>query len=181
MEITLAKNWWLLTIKGVIAILFGIAALVVPQQTILVLTLYFGAILLVGGIIYTFWLIWKFSKLSKHGKWLLLDGLFDISMGLLVLSYPEVTVKVFIFFIALWLLFIGSLQFFYAFKLKSTLSSSWWLPLINGIVTILLAILIMQRPFESAITMSYLVGISAILFGLLVIATSFLLRKSRFN
>ena len=178
MEITLFKNWWLLTIKGVIAILFGIAALAIPKHTILVLTMYFGAILLIGGIIFTFWLSWNYTKLSKNGKWLLLDGVFDIAMGLLVLSYPELTVKVFIFFIAIWLLFIGGLQFFYAFRIKKTVKSSWWLPLINGVITILLAFLVFQRPFESAVAMSYLVGISAILFGFLVIATSLILRNN---
>ena len=178
MEITLYKNWWLFTLKGVITILFGIAALAIPKQTILVLTMYFGAILLISGAIYIFWLLMNYNRLTNNGKWLLLDGVFDIVMGFLVLSYPELTVKVFIFFIALWLLFIGSIQLFFAFRIKRTVKSSWWLPLINGVITILLAFLVFQRPFESAVAMSYLVGISAILFGFLVIATSLILRNN---
>ena len=97
----LTRKWWLLTLRGMIAVLFGLAALVWPGATLTALVLLFGAYALVDGL-----LALIVSRLDRHefdhGWVLLLKGLAGIATGVLTLLWPSVTAQALLYLIAAW-------------------------------------------------------------------------------
>src|SRR5262249_43005061 len=105
----LARNWWVLAIRGVAAILFGIAAFVWPGITLAVLVLLFGAYALVDGI---FAVVAGVSVRKEQERWwmMVLEGLAGIVIGVLTFLYPNITALVLLYFIAAWSIVTGAFE-----------------------------------------------------------------------
>src|ERR1700722_4581648 len=87
MNATLAQHWWTIVLRGVIAVLFGIIALVAPGAVLLSLALLFGFYLVADGII---GLVGTVRAVRTHGHWgaLLAEAVLNIVMGLVALFIP---------------------------------------------------------------------------------------------
>ena len=87
---TLTHYWWAVLLRGIVAILFGIAAFIWPGPTIQVLVLLFGAYALVDGI---FAVIVGIQQYGEHERWwaVLLEGIAGIVLGVLTLVWPDIT------------------------------------------------------------------------------------------
>jgi uncharacterized membrane protein HdeD (DUF308 family) len=176
MEKTFFKNWWLLALKGLLAITFGIVAFTLPEETLIVLTVYFGLIVLLTGLL-TIAILLIYFRNRRHGlSWLVLDGIIDISIGVCILFYPELTATIFVFLVALWLALVGVFQLAIAYWFRSMIPH-WWVPMFSGLVILVLSGLIWFNPFAGKLALSYLIGFSALFFGLAAISIAFVLRK----
>src|SRR5690242_16018074 len=105
----LARNWWVLLIRGIAAILFGIAAFLWPGLTLVVLVLLFGAYALVDGI---FAVISGIAARKEERRWwvIVLEGLVGIVVGVVTFLLPSVAALALIFFIAVWAILTGILE-----------------------------------------------------------------------
>ena len=132
----LSKYWWVLVVRGVMAIALGIFAIVWPQETIAALVLVFGAIALVDG---TFAVVASIAGHSLTPYWwvLLLQGLLGVGVGVLTLFNPAITAVALLIYIAVWAIGMGVLQVIAAVRLLPVLTSLWiclvaaqytWLP-----------------------------------------------------
>ena len=115
----LTRNWRLLALRGMVAVLFGWAALVWPGATLTALVLLFGAYALVDGL-----LALIVSLLDRHGfdrGWvLLLKGLAGIATGVLTYLWPSVTAQALVYLIAAWAILTGALEVVAAVDLRNT-------------------------------------------------------------
>ena len=114
----LANNWWVVALRGALAIAFGITAFVVPGATMLALVLFFAAYSLVDGV---FSIVLAARGARKRERWglLLLNGLFGIAIGVATVLWPGITVLAFVFMIGAWALVSGGLMLAAAFSLRS--------------------------------------------------------------
>ncbi len=114
----LTRKWWLLALHGMIAVLFGLAALVWPGATLTALVLLFGAYALVDGL-----LALVVSRLDRHefdhGWVLLLKGLAGIATGALTLLWPSVTAQTLLYLIAAWAILTGAFEAVAAVDLRN--------------------------------------------------------------
>jgi len=114
----LTRNWRLLALRGMIAVLFGLAALVWPGATLTALVLLFGAYALVDGL-----LALIVSRLDRHefdhGWVLLLKGLAGIATGVLTLLWPSVTAQALLYLIAAWAILTGAFAVVAAVDLRN--------------------------------------------------------------
>ena len=79
------RVWWTLVLRGVVAVLFGLAALFWPGKTLFVLILFFGAYTLVDGV---FVIVGGIMDSSR--RWLLLiEGVLGVVAGLILLARPD--------------------------------------------------------------------------------------------
>jgi len=114
----LARKWWLLALRGMVAVLFGLAALVWPGATLTALVLLFGAYALVDGL-----LALIVSQLDRHefdhGWVLLLKGLAGIATGVLTFLWPSVTAQALVYLIAAWAILTGAFEVMAAVDLRT--------------------------------------------------------------
>lgn len=171
----LARNWWLMTLRGVFAILFGIAAFVWPQLTITALVLIFGAYVMSDGL---FTIISAASGRRENSQWWLglLEGLAGIAAGLIAFAWPSVTAVVLLWLAAIWALVTGAFEILAAIQLRKEMTGEWLLAL-SGVLSIFLGILLVVQPGSGLVAMTWVIGAYAILFGIALVALSLRLRR----
>lgn len=171
----LARNWWVEALRGMIAILFGVIALVWPRLTLEILVLFVGAYMLVDGI---FAIITGFTNRAGHDKWwvLLLEGLVGIVAGIITFLHPGLATIILVYVIALWAIVTGVLEIVAAIELRKEIQGEWMLAL-SGIVSLGLGVSLLFFPAAGALTVAWLIGAYAIIFGGSLLSLSLRLRK----
>src|SRR6266540_4229227 len=168
MEATLTRSWWILAIRGIAAILFGIAAFVWPSITLAALVLLFGAYALVDGI---FAVIAGISVRKEQERWwmMILEGVAGIVIGVLTFLYPGITALVLLYFIAAWSIVTGAFEIAAAIRLRREIEGEWLLGL-AGFASLLFGVLLVILPGPGAL---------ALIFGVLMLILAFRLRGLR--
>ena len=174
MKSVLAQYWWLIALRGVLGILFGIIALVMPVAAILALVILFSAYMLVDG---AFALYAAYQAGRQRRKWglLLLQGLANIVAGVLAFIWPGLTVLTFVILLAAWSIFSGCLQLAAAFRVDE---GRWWLVL-GGVASIIFGMLLIAAPLIGAVVLTWWMGAWAIVFGAFLLVAGFRLRSPR--
>jgi uncharacterized membrane protein HdeD (DUF308 family) len=172
-----ARNWWLILLRGAVAIIFGLFALRRPGITLSALVLLFGVYALVDGAFSLFGAAigWR----HREDRWLLLlEGLIGLGVGFLTLQAPGITALALVFFIAAWALATGVLRIIAAIRLRREISGEFWMVL-SGIAAVVFAFLVMQRPAAGALAIVWMIGWFAIFIGAMLVMLSFKLRSLR--
>lgn len=174
MSAVLARNWWLVALRGLLAILFGVIAFVAPGAFVLSLVLFFAAYMLVDGI---FGIVAAVRAAQRHDRWgfLLLEGLLDIVVGIAAFLVPAAAVWAFVLLVAAWALVSGGLMIAAAFRLHLHYGR-WWLGL-GGVVSVLFGIALLINPGMSALVLTWWLGAYAVVFGVLLLILGFRLRS----
>jgi uncharacterized membrane protein HdeD (DUF308 family) len=169
----LARNWWALALRGVIAIVFGLVALFLPVAAMLSLALVFGAYLLVDGV---FGIVSAIRAAQAHERWglLLAEAILNILMGAIALVFPIGAVLAFVVITAAWALLTGALMLAAAFKLDPE-RGKWWMVL-AGVVSLLFGVALAIAPLIGAIVLTWWVGAYAVVFGIVLLILAFRLR-----
>ena len=172
---TLAGNWWALLIRGIAAVIFGLAALLWPGPTLYVLIIFFGSYALVDGL----FAIAAGVRGSGRRRWLLVaEGLLGIVAGLVTFFYPDVTALVLLYVIAFWAIFTGFMEIFVAISLRREIDNEWLMGL-SGVVSVLFGIILAVLPGVGLLSLVWLIGIYAIVFGVAQIVLGFRMRSHR--
>lgn len=170
----MARNWWAVLIRGIVAVLFGLLALILPGLTLRVLIALFGAYVLVDGIFAIIAAVRAIEQRRSFG-WLLFEGVVGIIAGVLTFFYPGLTALVLLYFIAAWAILTGIAEIVQAIELRRVIHNEWLL-ILGGIASILFGLLAFFLPGVTALTLIWLIGIYAIIFGVALIALSLRLR-----
>ena len=172
---TLSKLWWVLALRGLCALVIGVGAFVVPEATLAVLVLVFGAYALVEGCLL---LMTSFgSQTPGRDRWpVLLQGLLGVAGGVLTLFNPAVTALGLLLYIAAWLLAQGVLQIVVAVRLREELTGEWWL-ILGGIASVLLAGMLLLRPEAGVLSVLWWIGAWAIVWGVALILAALRVRR----
>jgi len=172
----LFKNWWLVLLKGIIFIGLGVLVFNRPEGAIMGVALWIGLGALFSGIAIFFAALSARNSYIGWG-WYLVLGIFDIFIGIYLLSHPALTMMAVPFIFGFWLMFIGISLISSSFHLKKLeVPGTGWL-LFGGIVTVLMAILVLFDPLGGMISLAYLIGFALFFYGISSIAMSFDLKK----
>ena len=173
MSAALARNWWLVALRGVIAILFGAVAFIAPGAFVLSLVLFFAAYMLVDGVVAV---VGAVRAAQRHERWgfLLIEGLVDIVVGVAAVLMPAAAVWAFVLLLAVWALVTGGLMIAAAFRLHLHYGR-WWLVL-GGVVSILFGLALLINPGMSALVLTWWIGSYTFAFGILLLILAFKLR-----
>ncbi len=169
----LARHWWVIALRGVVAILFGILAIVWPGITLAVLILLFGAYALVDGIL---GIVAAFRGDSSHRVLLLVEGIVGVLAGLVAFFWPGLTALVLLYIIAFWAIVTGVLEIVQAVRLRQVISNEIAL-IIGGILSVLFGIVLLVAPGTGALAVVLIIGVYAIIFGLALLGLAWRLRE----
>jgi uncharacterized membrane protein HdeD (DUF308 family) len=169
-----ARNWWAILIRGLIAIAFGVVAILWPNETLFILITIFGIFCFVDGI---FALIAALRAATHHAHWaaLLVEGILGLIVGIIAIFHPSAAAVAFLFLIAAWAIITGFLELFAAFRLRSELGGEVLL-ILGGIVSIIFGIVLFAVPSAGVVIIAWLIGLYAILFGVILVGLSFRLK-----
>ena len=172
---SLSQNWWLVVLRGVLAIVFGILAFVWPGVTWLTLIIMFGVYAIVDGIIA---IVSGLSRSQETPRWwiFLVEGLLGIGAGIVALAWPGVTSLVLIYMIASWAIITGILEIAAAIRLRNEISNEWMLGL-GGLLSIGLGILLFFQPAAGGLAIIWTIAAYALIFGVLLVILGFRLRN----
>jgi uncharacterized membrane protein HdeD (DUF308 family) len=166
-------HWWAFALRGLVALIFGVLALIWPGVTLAVLVLLWGAYALVDGVLS---LVAAFRTEQDHRWALVLEGVLGIGAGFVAFFWPGLTALVLLYIIAFWTLLMGLLQVVAAFRLRKVIENECWMAL-SGIASLFFGMAVVLSPGAGALALIWLIGIYAIVFGVLLIVLSFNLRS----
>jgi uncharacterized membrane protein HdeD (DUF308 family) len=174
---TFRLNWWLLALRGLIAIIFGVLAFMWPGATLITLVWLFGAFALVNGILS---LVLATKTPKGHGKVgsLILGGLLGILAGLLAFVMPGITAIGLLLLIAAWAIATGVMELVVAVRLRKVIANEWMLVL-AGIASVVFGAIMLFQPAAGALALIWLIASWAIVFGFLLIILAFRMRNWR--
>jgi len=164
----MVRNWWILALRGLFAVIFGVMALAWPRVTVGVLVALFGAYALVDGI---FALIAAFQHRDRLVP-LILHGLAGIAAGVVTFMWPGITAFALLYVIAAWAIITGVMELIAAAKLREEVPGELLLVL-SGICSIAFGVLMMIWPGTGALALVGLIAAYAIVFGVLTLWLSF--------
>ena len=172
----LANNWWAVALRGIVAILFGIAAFAMPFVTMLSLVVVFAAFSFVDGV---FGIIMSVRGARKGERWiwLLLSGILGIVASAVAVLWPGITVLAFVILVAAWALVSGTFMLISAFRLKIDHGRVWLV--IGGIASIVFGILLVISPFIGALVLTFWTGAHALVLGATLLVLAYKLRSQR--
>jgi uncharacterized membrane protein HdeD (DUF308 family) len=171
----LTRTWWLVVLRGLLAILFGVTALFWPGLTWLVLMLMFGIYAMVDG---AFAMLSGLVRSRYSPRWwvFLLEGLISVAAGVIALARPGLAGFALLVVIAAWAILTGILEIAAAIRLRRELSNEWMLTF-GGFLSIVFGILVLFQPAAGGLVITLMIGAYALVFGILLVALGFRLRK----
>lgn len=170
----LARRWWLILLRGISAIVFGVLAFVWPGITLIALTLLYGVYVLVDGVLAIAAALTGGAPAPRW--WLAVTGLLGIAAGLLALMWPGITAFVLLLFIAGWAIATGVMQIIGAIRLRKEIDNEWLL-VAAGVLSVLFGIVLIVQPGVGALATIYVIGAYAIAFGILLVILALRLRR----
>jgi uncharacterized membrane protein HdeD (DUF308 family) len=171
----LAQNWWLFLLRGVAAIALGVLALVQPHITLVALTIFVGAYVLVDGV-----LALAAAIAGRGGAqqrwWLAIVGIAGILAGVVTFAWPGITTVAWLMLIAAWAIVTGVFQIIGAIRLRKEIDNEWFL-ILSGILWVAFGALMLSRPAAGAVGVAWIIATFAILAGVAYVVFAFRLRK----
>jgi uncharacterized membrane protein HdeD (DUF308 family) len=171
---SLARNWWALALRGLVAVLFGLLTFLLPGITLVTLVLLFGAYALVDGF---FNLIAFFREPSHHWAFLV-EGIIGVIAGILKFVWPAITAMVLLYLIAFWAIFTGVFEIVAGIRLRKAIANEWLL-IVMGVLSLLFGVFILFAPGAGALATVLWIGAYALVFGIILLALAFRLRGHR--
>jgi len=163
MRAAVREHWKAFLVEGILLVLLGLAAIIVPQLASLAVTIFLGWLFLIGGIaglVLTFW-----TRQMPGFWWSLVSAALAIAAGIILLARPVQGTLTLTIVVGAYFLAEGIATIMYALEHRRELSQRWSWLLVAGLMDILIAIIIVAGLPGSALwAIGLLVGIN-LMFG----------------
>lgn len=169
-------HWWVLVIRGIVGIAFGVLFIVYPQISLVALIYLFGAYALIDGIFAAV----QALRLGVHSdRWwpLLFEAIIGIAVGIVFFRFTGLSAVAVAFTIAVWAIATGIFEIVAAFRFGGSGGAPWLLGL-GGVLSIIVGVLFSIAPIAALLAYVLVLGVYAIIFGVMMIVWGFRLRSS---
>jgi uncharacterized membrane protein HdeD (DUF308 family) len=171
----LAERWWVLALRGVAAIAFGLFCLLAPGLSLFALVTLFAAYALVDG---TANLVMGFRGRRRSGRrwgWLAFQGVVSVLASGVAFVWPGITAFVLVLVVACWSVITGFAAIAAAIRLRARIRGEWMLGL-SGILSIAFGVLLFAFPGPGLVAIVLWLGAYSLLVGAILIALAYRLR-----
>lgn len=170
------RLWWAVALRGVLAVLFGLLAFILPGITLAALITLFGVFAFVDGV---FLLVAgvRAARYRQPRWWVLvLQGIVGIVAGVVAWLLPGLTALSLLYLMAFWAILSGVFEIVFAVSLRKEIENEWMLGF-SGFISILLGILFLAIPEAGLLAWVWMIGTYALLSGVLMLVLAFRLRR----
>jgi uncharacterized membrane protein HdeD (DUF308 family) len=167
----MSGTWWILLLRGIVALLFGIIALANVGATALVLFLWFIIFTITDGL---FSIVMAIANRKEQGLWWteIFLGVVYIGIGVVALLWPQMTALVLLYLIAARAIIGGIAEIMAAAKARPQTTREWLIAL-GGVVSLILGVLMIFQPVQIGLALLWVIGCWAIALGLILIIAAF--------
>jgi uncharacterized membrane protein HdeD (DUF308 family) len=171
----LARNWGLVLLRGLIGVVAGGVALLMPDATLQALLLLFVAYLLFDGITA---IASAIRAAQRHERWgmCILEGAVGLAAAVLVYLMPSVAIWTLVLAMAAWAIVSGALMLAAAYQIRAD-HGRFWLGF-GGAVSVLWGMTLVAEPRLGAVLLTMWLGAYALIFGITLIIVALHLRRS---
>jgi uncharacterized membrane protein HdeD (DUF308 family) len=166
--------WWLVLMRGIFGVIFGVIALVSPGIALLTLVWLFGFYAILDGIAAI--VIGIRTRGEPHWVWTIVQGVVSVLAGAIALIWPGVTALTLLFVVAFWAIVLGIGEIGGAFASRKSGSNAWGWTLAAGILNVIFGVLLLIWPASGILTLIWLVGIFTLAGGIALIVLAFRVR-----
>jgi uncharacterized membrane protein HdeD (DUF308 family) len=169
----LARNWWIVALRGGLGVLFGILTLMLPGVTLLTLVLVFAAYLLVDGVL---GIVAGVRAAQAGQRWglLIVEGIVSILGAIAAMALPDLAIVFFLYLVAFLSILSGAFLVVAAFQLH--LDHGRWLLAAAGVISLIFGIMLALYPITGAVVLALWLGVYAIAFGAALLVLGLRLR-----
>lgn len=171
----IARGWWVLAIRGGLAVLFGILAILMPGAALTALVTLFGAYALVDGV-FALLTAARFTHTDERWGLLLIEGVVGVVAGIVSFVHPAATAFALVYLVAAWAILTGLLEIAAAIRLRKVIAGEWALGAL-GIVSVLLGVGLLAAPGTGLAAIVWMIGAYALLFGFGLLSLAWRLRR----
>jgi uncharacterized membrane protein HdeD (DUF308 family) len=175
MKSGLGRSWWMVAMRGILAVAFGLYALFVPGLALAAIIMAFGVVVLLAGILA---IVAGMRRQAEHQpSWpFVIEGIICVALGLLALIKPGATAVAWLYLISGFAVVSGILHIVAGVELRKQVEGEWVL-ILNGILTTILGILMVLLPWAGLLSLVWLIGAYSLFFGVLLLVFAFRLRS----
>lgn len=167
-------NWWLVCLRGLVAVMFALMTFVLPGISLAGLVLAFGAYAFADGVLTIVGAVRR--RPSTGPRWLtILNGLVGVSAGVATVLWPELTALALVFLIASWAIVGGVFEIVAAIRLRKEIQGEWLLAL-SGVLSIALGVSLVLFPGPGALALVIWMGAYSLVAGIALFALGVRLR-----
>jgi uncharacterized membrane protein HdeD (DUF308 family) len=172
--IGLARWWWVVVLRGVVAIVFGVLAFVAPSLGLALFVALFAIWALVDGVGS---LVTGIRTRGQDRSWWIeiLEGIAGVAAGVIAVLFPAFAAEVLLVLIAAWAIVTGMIEIVLAVRLRRVIEGEAWLAL-AGVVSILFGVVVVLFPAAGALSVVWLIGSFAMAFGVFLVLLGWRLR-----
>lgn len=170
-------HWWALTLRGVVAIVFGVSAVFWPGLTLATLVYLVGAFVLASGLV---GMVESAVSIGENRAWFLhmIVALAELGVGLYLLRHPAVAFATFILVIGIMFIARGVLEVVAALAVNDASATSRTMVMLSGAAAVILGVVLLFQPVSAGVAFVWILGLYALITGPLMIALSLDLKSS---
>jgi uncharacterized membrane protein HdeD (DUF308 family) len=176
LENAVRAHWVLFLIEGIVLLILGIAAILVPPLATITFTILIGWLFLISGAVGLFTTLWM-----RHAPgfwWSLLSAFIGIAAGILLLLWPLTGALSLTLVLGAFFIIEGVASIMYAIDHRNQLTGRWGWMLVSGIIDLIIAgIIIIGWPGTAAWVLGLLVGINLLFGGAAMIGIALAARR----
>ena len=165
-------NWWITLLKGVMLVIFGIWLLNSPSENLIKLSVIFGILIIVGGLL-EIWLAFNNKQTHKKWEWTLTSGILDVLLGAFLVANPTFILLLITVLVSVWLLIRGILIIRNALILKKAGNLNYMYRLIFGVALVVCAVIFAWHPEVLGLTVVFWTALAFISLGVFRIVLIF--------
>jgi uncharacterized membrane protein HdeD (DUF308 family) len=159
-------NWWIALLKGILLLVFGVWLITSPSESLKTLSLFFGLLIIIGGILEV-WFAIKNREIHKNWGWALTSGILDLILGAFLVANPRSLLLLITFVVSAWLIFRGILNIRYALLLKNSTGSGWRWQVRFGVFLMVAGAILLWHPNILGFTIAFWAALGFISLGIL--------------
>lgn len=175
MMMVLARNWWALGLRGLVAIVFGLVAFALPGITLAALVMLFGAYALIDGVLA---IVAGVRAAERHERWvsMVLEGVGSCLAGVVTFGWPAITAVVLLYVFGFWAVVTGVLKIVSAIHLRRHVPGELVHGL-NGVISVLFGLFLVVAPGTGLLAAVWWIAGYAVFRGAMLVALAFRLRR----
>lgn len=167
--------WWMVLLRGILTLIFGVIVLVSPGIALIALVFVFGFYAILDGLV-AIGIGIRSRATESHWIWLIVQGAISVIAGIVALVAPGLTALALLLIVGFWAVVLGVAEIVEAFSARKRGIATWGWTLAAAVLNIIFGIVLLVQPGAGILALLWLVGVFSVVAGIVLIIWAFRVR-----